>query len=189
MINPGYTRIEEVIYKLKDKYSLSIDFSSAKELVWDIIGVVFSEDVLEDRIREINISSYQGVLPEDFYNGTGMMIREKKTGYPLTESTDSFLYYGGNSNTSGGSDGVLIVYGESVNLPEKIDDGFLLTTHVYGKKEGSDEYIDKTNKSFHKENPIADMVKDVSDETSKEEAKSSTDAAFNPFDISNFIKK
>ena len=72
---------------------------------------------------------------------------------------------------------------------EKIDDGFLLTTHVYGKKEGSDEYIDKTNKSFHKENPIADMVKDVSDETSKEEAKSSTDAAFNPFDISNFIKK
>ena len=28
---------------------------------------------------------------------------------------------------------------------EKIDDGFLLTTNVYGKKEGSDEYVDKTN--------------------------------------------
>lgn len=72
---------------------------------------------------------------------------------------------------------------------EKIDDGFLLTTNVYGKKEGSDEYVDKTNKSFHKENPLADMIKDTNDESSKEEAKSSTDAAFNPFDISNFIKK
>jgi hypothetical protein len=72
---------------------------------------------------------------------------------------------------------------------EKIDDGFLLTTNVYGKKEGSDEYIDKTNKSFHKENPLADMIKDTNDESSKEEAKSSTDTAFNPFDISNFIKK
>ena len=72
---------------------------------------------------------------------------------------------------------------------EKIDDGFLLTTNVYGKKEGSDEYIDKTNKSFHKENPLADMIKNTNDESSKEEAKSSTDTAFNPFDISNFIKK
>ena len=74
-------------------------------------------------------------------------------------------------------------------IVEKIDDGFLLTTNVYGKKEGSDEYIDKTNKSFHKENPLADMIKDTNDESSKEEAKSSTDTAFNPFDISNFIKK
>ena len=72
---------------------------------------------------------------------------------------------------------------------EKIDNGFLLTTNVYGKKEGSDEYVDKTNKSFHKENPLADMIKDTNDESSKEEAKSSTDTAFNPFDISNFIKK
>ena len=72
---------------------------------------------------------------------------------------------------------------------EKIDDGFLLTTNVYGKKEGSDEYVDKTNKSFHKENPLAGMIKDTNDESSKEEAKSSTDTAFNPFDISNFIKK
>ena len=72
---------------------------------------------------------------------------------------------------------------------EKIANGFLLTTNVYGKKEGSDEYIDKTNKSFHKENPLADMIKDTNDESSKEEAKSSTDTAFNPFDISNFIKK
>ncbi len=72
---------------------------------------------------------------------------------------------------------------------EKIDNGFLLTTNVYGKKEGSDEYVDKTNKSFHKENPLADMIKDTADESSKEEAKSSTDTAFNPFDISNFIKK
>ena len=72
---------------------------------------------------------------------------------------------------------------------EKIDDGLLLTTNVYGKKEGSDEYVDKTNKSFHKENPLADMIKDTNDESSKEEAKSSTDTAFNPFDISNFIKK
>ena len=72
---------------------------------------------------------------------------------------------------------------------EKIDNGFLLTTSVYGKKEGSDEYIDKTNKSFHKENPLADMIKDTNDEYNKEESKSSTDAAFNPFDISNFIKK
>ena len=72
---------------------------------------------------------------------------------------------------------------------EKINNGFLLTTNVYGKKEGSDEYIDKTNKSFHKENPLADMIKDTNDESSKEEAKSSTDTAFNPFDISNFIKK
>lgn len=71
---------------------------------------------------------------------------------------------------------------------EKIDNGFLLTTNVYGKKEGSDEFIDKTNKSFHKENPLADMIKDTNDESSKEEAKSSTDAAFNPFDISKFIK-
>ena len=74
-------------------------------------------------------------------------------------------------------------------IVEKIDDGFLLTTNVYGKKEGSDEYINKTNKSFHKENPLADMIKDTNDESSKEEAKSSTDTAFNPFDISNFIKK
>ena len=74
-------------------------------------------------------------------------------------------------------------------IVEKIDDGFLLTTNVYGKKEGSDEYVDKTNKSFHKENPLADMIKDTNDESSKEEAKSSTDTAFNPFDISNFIKK
>ena len=74
-------------------------------------------------------------------------------------------------------------------IVEKIDNGFLLTTNVYGKKEGSDEYIDKTNKSFHKENPLADMIKDTNDESSKEEAKSSTDTAFNPFDISNFIKK
>ena len=72
---------------------------------------------------------------------------------------------------------------------EKIDNGFLLTTNVYGKKEGSDKYVDKTNKSFHKENPLADMIKDTNDESSKEEAKSSTDTAFNPFDISNFIKK
>ena len=35
-------------------------------------------------------------------------------------------------------------------IVEKIDDGFLLTINVYGKKEGSDEYVDKTNKSFHK---------------------------------------
>ena len=74
-------------------------------------------------------------------------------------------------------------------IVEKIDDGFLLTTNVYGKKEGSDEYIDKSNKSFHKENPLADMIKDTNDESSKEGAKSSTDTAFNPFDISNFIKK
>ena len=74
-------------------------------------------------------------------------------------------------------------------IVEKIDDGYLLTTNVYGKKEGSDEYVDKTNKSFHKENPLADMIKDTTDESSKEEAKSSTDTAFNPFDISNFIKK
>ena len=33
------------------------------------------------------------------------------------------------------------------------------------------------------------MIKDTNDESSKEEAKSSTDTAFNPFDISNFIKK
>ena len=72
---------------------------------------------------------------------------------------------------------------------EKINNGFLLTTNVYGKKEGSDEYIDKSNKSFHKENPLADTIKDINDESSKEEAKSSTDTAFNPFDISNFIKK
>lgn len=72
---------------------------------------------------------------------------------------------------------------------EKIDNGFLLTTNVYGIKEGSDEYIDKSNKSFHKENPLADMIKDTNDESSKEEAKSSTDTAFNPFDISNFINK
>ena len=72
---------------------------------------------------------------------------------------------------------------------EKIDDGFLLTTNVFGKKEGSDEYVDKTNKSFHKENPLADMIKDTNDESSKEDAKSSTDSAFNHFDISNFIKK
>ena len=72
---------------------------------------------------------------------------------------------------------------------EKINNGFLLTTNVYGKKEGSDEYIDKSNKSFYKENPLADMIKDTNDESSKEEAKSSTDTAFNPFDISNFIKK
>ena len=74
-------------------------------------------------------------------------------------------------------------------IVEKIDNGFLLTTNVYGKKEGSDEYVNKTNKSFHKENPLADMIKDTNDESSKEEAKSSTDTAFNPFDISNFIKK
>ena len=74
-------------------------------------------------------------------------------------------------------------------IVEKIDDGFLLTTYVYGKKEGSDWDIDKSNKSFHKENPLADMIKDTNDESNKEESKSSTDAALNPFDISNFIKK
>lgn len=74
-------------------------------------------------------------------------------------------------------------------IVEKIDDGYLLTTNVYGKKEGSDEYIDKSNKSFHKENPLKDMISDSDSESSKEEAKESTNAAFNPFDISNFIKK
>ena len=72
---------------------------------------------------------------------------------------------------------------------EKINNGFLLTTNVYGKKEGSDEYIDKSNKSFHKENPLKDMISDFVRGSSKEEAKESTNAAFNPFDISNFIKK
>ena len=78
MINPGYTRLEEVIYKVKDTYGLTADYSSAKEHVWDIMSNVFCEDMLEERTREINISSYQGVLPEDFYNGTSMMVREKK---------------------------------------------------------------------------------------------------------------
>ena len=74
MINPGYTRLEEVIYKIKDTYGLSVDYSSAKEYVWDIMSNVFCEDMLEDRVKEIDIVSYQGVLPEDFYNETGMMI-------------------------------------------------------------------------------------------------------------------
>ena len=72
---------------------------------------------------------------------------------------------------------------------EKIENGFLMTTNVYGRKEGSEDYIDKSTKTFHKENPLSEMIKEVSDESDKEEAKSSTDAAFNPFDISNFIKK
>ena len=72
---------------------------------------------------------------------------------------------------------------------EKIENGFLITTNVYGRKEGSEDYIDKSAKTFHKENPLSEMIKEVSDESNKEEAKSSTDAAFNPFDISNFIKQ
>ena len=130
MINPGYTRLEEVIYKIKDTYGFNVDYSSAKEYVWDIMSNVFCEDMLEDRVREIDIVSYQGVLPEDFYNETGMMIREKKTGYPLTQSTDAFLYYGWNYNTSGGSDGVLITYGESVNLPAEFDHFVLIISNV-----------------------------------------------------------
>ena len=144
MINPGYTRLEEVIYKVKDTYGLTADYSSAKEHVWDIMSNVFCEDMLEDRIREVDISSYQGVLPEDFYNGTGMMVREKKTGYPLTESTDSFLYYGGNSNTSGGSDGVLIVYGESVNLPAGFEDSTAYAS-ITPKNRDYDKYTYKLN--------------------------------------------
>ena len=144
MINPGYTRIEEVIYKLNDKYSLNIDFSSAKEFVWDIMGIVFCDDMLEERIREIDITSYQGVLPEDFYNGTGMMIREKKTGYPLTESTDSFFFFFGNSNTAGGSDGVLITYGESVNLPAGFEDSTVYAS-IIPKNRDHDKYTYKLN--------------------------------------------
>lgn len=144
MINPGYTRLEEVIYKVKDTYGLTADYSSAKEHVWDIMSNVFCEDMLEERVREIDISSYQGVLPEDFYNGTGMMIREKKTGYPLTESTDSFLYYGGNSNTTGGSDGILITYGESVNLPAGFEDSTVYAS-IIPKNRDYDKYTYKLN--------------------------------------------
>ena len=144
MINPGYTRIEEVIYKLNDKYSLNIDFSSAKEFVWDIMGIVFCDDMLEERVRDIDISSYQGVLPEDFYNGTGMMIREKKTGYPLTESTDSFLYYGGNHSSTGGSEGVLITYGESVSLPAGFEDSTVYAS-IIPKNRDYDKYTYKLN--------------------------------------------
>ena len=72
---------------------------------------------------------------------------------------------------------------------EKIDNGFLLTTNISGRKEGSEDYIDKSNKSYHKENPLADMIKDTDSESDKEDEKSSMDSAFDPFNISNFIKK
>lgn len=74
-------------------------------------------------------------------------------------------------------------------IVEKIDNGFLLITNVYGRKEGSEDYIDKSTKSYHKENPLADMIKYTDSESSKEDDKSSMDSAFDPFNISTYIKK
>lgn len=138
MINVGYTRIEEIIHKIKENYGLDIDISSAKEFVWDVIGYTFNESMLVDRFSEIEIMDYNGMLPEDLYNPTNMMIREKKSKYPLTETTDSFTYagntvsrpdafqstpllnYSENNITPGSLDAntpIVITYGENVVYP------------------------------------------------------------------------
>lgn len=70
---------------------------------------------------------------------------------------------------------------------EEIENGFLCTINVYGKKEGSEEYIDKNEKYFSKENPLKDIDIDTKEQDNKDD-KLSIDKLFNPTDINNLIK-
>jgi hypothetical protein len=89
MLSPGYTTTDEILERVRRDYGFEdVLKDEVKEWLWDFIGIIEIQDAFIDKLIDVTITNYRGILPDDIigiYNGG---VRQKNTAVPLVHMGD-----------------------------------------------------------------------------------------------------
>jgi len=93
MLSGRTVPIDMIIEQLRQDFGFQdIDRGEVAEWVWRALGVIGTPYAYEDKPIELEVVEYRASLPVDLYSIVG--CREKSTGIPLREMTDTFFKFG-----------------------------------------------------------------------------------------------
>jgi len=93
MLSGRVVSMDMLIERLRQDYGFpEIDRGEVAEWVWRALGVIGTPYPYEDKSVELDIVEYRVPLPVNLYSIVG--VREKFTGIPLREMTDTFFKFG-----------------------------------------------------------------------------------------------
>lgn len=127
MLNGKYVSVDSIIERVRRKGLSDFNKMEVVEWLWDAIGIFGIPDALQDKIEDIHITSFKGLLPIDIYDTTNILVREKTAGVALIHMTNGFyLNQNPNSNAVGNVvtnvEGETIIANPNVTVPPTINE-------------------------------------------------------------------
>lgn len=90
-MNSRYTTLDEIIERVQRDFGFDVNDSEAAEWVWDVVTQIGVLAPFEEKIKEITIEDYKGVLPIDLY-GTPKHLRDSETFVELRRTLDGYFF-------------------------------------------------------------------------------------------------
>jgi len=97
-----------------------------KEWIWEILTLIYHPNIFEDKIAQVDITNYRGVLPADVYEIKPGGIRDESTFIVFRESSYSFHIADDTNNSSP----MEYTHGASVGYINTTEDQSLETKYV-----------------------------------------------------------
>ena len=120
-LNTKLTNVEEIIERVRREFGFEEVYKDdVREWLWDIIGILGSPSLLQEKEAYIEIENHRGELPIDVYDLTNHRVRDKDSKQVLKKTNNIFF----RDDKRISQDPIIIKEGETVVMEDGVtEDG------------------------------------------------------------------